>query len=360
MADTIYDFPPTIWQVQDWSFSLVQLLVLCLLVGAVGYLLYVHRDMTPTQSRVTGLVTGFVLAIVFANWLVVNRDASETYRPISLGDYVVATGVLVAALLAAAVLSVSLYRNGGLGEFTVGTAFTMMIVFVFIAILLPSVQSSRGAARRTQCKNNLKQLGLAMHNYHDVHNSFPLAESGGPQDSWRVTLLPYVEQRALFERYNQDHAWDSPENIALASEHVFAFSCPQIPKGRDRNSAGQFLTAYVAPTGKGTVFDGATTTQLKSITDGTSNTLLIMEARGTSIVWSEPRDVGIATNPVSVNEGTNQLDVSDSVLSSYHRGGAQALLADGSVRFVSQNIDPQVLQALVTKAGGEELPEDSW
>ena len=85
---------------------------------------------------------------------------------------------------------------------------------ILVALLLPAVQASREAARRAQCANNLKQIGLAFHNYHDAHKTFPPAyipdKDGKPMHSWRVLILPYLEQQALYKRYNFDEPWDSP------------------------------------------------------------------------------------------------------------------------------------------------------
>ena len=102
-----------------------------------------------------------------------------------------------------------------------------------VALLLPAVQSAREAARRSQCSNNLKQIALAMHNYHDVNGCLPAAyiadKDGKPLHSWRVALLPYLERSDLYERYNFNEPWDSPNNLQVAQQMPEVFRCPSCP-----------------------------------------------------------------------------------------------------------------------------------
>ena len=102
---------------------------------------------------------------------------------------------------------------------------------ILVALLLPAVQAAREAARRMQCTNNLKQIALAMHNYHDVHGSFPAAyiadENGRPMHSWRVALLPYLERSDLYNQYNFNEPWDSPGNLKVAEQLPQTYRCPR-------------------------------------------------------------------------------------------------------------------------------------
>ena len=99
------------------------------------------------------------------------------------------------------------------------------IIAVLIALLLPAVQAAREAARRSQCVNNLKQIGLAMHNYHAQQNKFPGAaitnKQGKPLLSWRVAILPLLDQQGLYEKFKLDEPWDSPHNRALLTSILF-------------------------------------------------------------------------------------------------------------------------------------------
>ncbi|OHB83917.1 MAG: hypothetical protein A2V98_11460 [Planctomycetes bacterium RBG_16_64_12] len=216
---------------------------------------------------------------------------------------------------------------------------------ILVALLLPAVQAAREAARRSQCTNNLKQLALAVHNYHDLYQCFPPAyiadEDGRPMHSWRVLLLPFLEERALYEQYNFDEPWDSPGNQALAGRMPAVYRCPSDapPNASD--------TDYAMIVGPGTLFDGTTVTRFQDVMDGTSNTLLFVEVAGAEIHWMEPRDLDIQALSPQINNPAGP------AIRSYHPGGLNAALCDGSVHFLSESIDPGVLQLLITIADGQ-------
>jgi prepilin-type processing-associated H-X9-DG protein len=216
---------------------------------------------------------------------------------------------------------------------------------VLVALMLPAVQAAREAARRAQCTNNMKQIALAMHNYHDTYNCFPPAyladENGKPMHSWRVLLLPFLEQQALYEQYNFDEPWDSPANQRIAATVLDVYRCPSDPNP----IAPQ--TCYVMIVGPETVSDGTKATSIREITDGTSNTILFIEATGSGIGWTEPRDLDATTITFQVNEPLG------GEIESPHPGGANCAFCDGSVRFLSDFVDPEELRAMSTIAGGE-------
>src|SRR5262249_12243111 len=122
------------------------------------------------------------------------------------------------------------------------------------ALLLPAVQSSRTAARRAQSVNNLKQIALALHNFHSSNGRFPPAGSrdknGNALLSWRVTILPFVEQQALFNEFHMDEPWDSPHNKTLLDKMPMLYAVPGA-------SAGVGMTFYRGFSGKGAFFDPA-------------------------------------------------------------------------------------------------------
>jgi prepilin-type processing-associated H-X9-DG protein len=212
---------------------------------------------------------------------------------------------------------------------------------VAIALLLPAVQAAREAARRAQCVNNMKQIGLAMHNFASATDAFPAAairdKDGKPLLSWRVAILPYLEQGALYNEFKLDEPWDSPHNTALIERMPLIYKCPSRPMATG-------LTPYQVFTGGGALFDGEKGPRFQDITDGTSNTLMVAEAKA-GVPWTKPDDITFdpADAALMAKLGGN------------HTGGFNALFGDGSVRFLKTSIDLGMLRKLVTRAGGEPI-----
>jgi prepilin-type processing-associated H-X9-DG protein len=231
----------------------------------------------------------------------------------------------------------------------IGIALVCVVLGVFVcggilvALLLPAVQAAREAARRSQCNNNLKQIGLALQTYNDIYGTFPPAyipdANGKPMHSWRVLILPFMEQKSLYDRYNFDEPWDGPNNRQLSAMIPASYHCPADPAGTSTN--------YAVITGPGTMFDGETAATGMSITDGTSNTIMVVETTA-GMNWMEPRDLDLNTMTLQVN-------ASPAEISSHHPGGANILFADGHTTFLQQSILAQVLRALITKAGDEPI-----
>lgn len=296
------------------------------------------------------------------------------------------------------------------------------IIAILISLLLPAVQQAREAARRTQCKNNLKQIGIAMHNYHDIHNMFPCGLSGSVDDNfgfdddgygWGVMLLPMIEQTNLYQALPMTPTWQGEHTgttessgigfvpgaanygplrthfnlfgtIIPGSDTVLkAYRCPssalpdRIPsvysQGRvsydyatDRpHAVGLAVTDYKMSGGFGDRGFGAKprdlyfagrnfNTRIRDITDGTSNTIAIAESAypgrsGNELpTWlsgvNSDENTLIKTQfPSTINAGTSPTDFAaatdDDSPFSWHVGGAQFLFADGSVRFLSENLD---------------------
>lgn len=213
---------------------------------------------------------------------------------------------------------------------------------VLIALLLPAVQAAREAARRAQCANNMKQIALALHNYHDTFHTFPPAytvdAAGNRLHSWRTLILPFLEQGVLYSQLKLDEPWDSPHNRAFHGQVVPTYSCPSSP-----NVKGVCYAAIVGPE---TMFPGDGCLRLSQITDGTSNTIMVVEVQPTNRSWMEPVDLESDQMLHAINSGPSEIG-------SKHVGGAQVALADGSVRFLSTSISPETLQALITAAGND-------
>ncbi|HVJ85085.1 MAG TPA: DUF1559 domain-containing protein [Caulifigura sp.] len=235
------------------------------------------------------------------------------------------------------------------------TVAALAVAFVAMPFTLPARVAAREAWKRTRCKDSLKQLGLIFRNVADGHGGFPPAESGEPPRSWRVELLPFMDQGDLRRRYDDQSPWDHPRNEPVAKSPPSLLTCPQNFNPNDSNGRG--FTAYAAVTGEHAATDRTSVTPWKKISDGLASTILLMEACGQEIVWTEPRDVDLAKTPIGINLNGRTPTTSPGVGSSYHDGGCQVVLADGSVRFISQNIDPATLKKLLTADDGEDVGE---
>lgn len=214
---------------------------------------------------------------------------------------------------------------------------------VAIALLLPAVQAAREAARRAQSVNNLKMIGLALHNHHEAKRSLPpgytTTKDGKPGLSWRVHLLPYLEEQALYQEFHLDEPWDSEHNRKLIERIPAVYVSPNYagPRGK---------TNYLGIGGEKGLLGGAKAFRFPDVSDGTSNTIMAVEANNASAVeWTKPDP--FVPDPDQPTSG----------LTGLRPGGFNALFADGSVRFLSENIDAATLKALFTRDGGEVVGE---
>ncbi|WP_237228423.1 DUF1559 domain-containing protein [Rubinisphaera sp. JC750] len=315
------------------------------------------------------------------------------------------------------------------------------IIAILVALLLPAVQQAREAARRSSCKNNLKQFGLALHNYHDVFNMFPLgvsvkwSSSGTPSSNFytnaNASLLPYFEESALKDLYNDEVAWEQ-QSAQVASTIVSSFICPsnagaEIMSFPELALLGSFpvgtefgITTYLYSKGshKGWcmnpgsmgqqvgMFDTNLSTRFRDLVDGATNTIAMGEGgTGTQFQLCTGQNCTTPVSPVrpavqawmiaqpnsttyqagglaatasifgSTADQMNKPVTTDTLIDdgavnncaaaghatsnyrSYHDGGAQFLLGDGSVRFISENIDRTTFNELATRAGGEVVGE---
>ncbi len=317
------------------------------------------------------------------------------------------------------------------------------IIAILIALLLPAVQQAREAARRTQCKNNMKQLGLALHNYHDTHNCFPFAFMVGGDfniSTWGIMLLPYLDQAPLYNRWNSCcpafneavAVFPAPiiqQNLQVIQTPLEVFKCPSTAEadvhnyGLPANAGGPGVPPFnmnwrasrsdYAPTGGirgvyaniayanfpggtsgnrggflepvGLLDPGNTVTRFRDIIDGTSNTFALGERVGGSNVYRKKRvDTAMtaAAGPAqggawgdflsgdhwpngSLYDGTgdggpcviNCTNLRSRGHMSFHDGGAQFLMGDGAVRFISESVAAQTFAGLYTRAKGEVVGE---
>ena len=212
---------------------------------------------------------------------------------------------------------------------------------------IPAVDSARTAASRAKSINNLKQLGLAMHNHVSVYGYYPRqaihGRDGRPFLSRRVALLPYLQQIPLYNKFKLDEPWDSPHNKALLKYMPLVYM-----PAEDRPSIEPYTTFYQVFVGTngpvGPMFEPSPRFQLRvaGCTDGTSGTLLIAEG-GTAVPWTKPEDL-----PYDPGKSLP-------ALGGVFKDGAAAAFADGSVKFLTRDVDEETIRALITRNGGEPI-----
>lgn len=211
-----------------------------------------------------------------------------------------------------------------------------------MAQLSEGLKRAHGAATRVTSMNNLKQIVLGMHNHHDTFLKFPARASRSPEKksllSWRVKILPFVEGAALYDQFKHDEPWDSPHNKALIAKMPRVFASPLAPP----ELAAEGKTTYVVPVAPKSIFAGDEALSIRDIVDGTSNTVIVVEALPEkAVIWTKPDDLEIDDKaPLTGLAGSP-------------REAFLAAFADGSVRTFPDSIDLTVFRALLTKDGGE-------
>jgi len=275
------------------------------------------------------------------------------------------------------------------------------IIGILIALLLPAVQAAREAARRVQCSNNFKQVGLALHNYHTAHRSFPAGmlylRTSTAAFGWAAYILPYVEQQRVYEMIDFEGAnsYFTPGGTREAGEsRVETYLCPSDPQGGELVSCCSWddpnTLEDCRQTNMGAVMDSYDRynwytdrlsfdevdgmfafergCKIRDVVDGTSKTLMIGELTGAG-PGTNSAHFWITHNIISTRDGINgpwtvpgggSFRFYDAGFSSFHPGGCHFAMADGSANFFSENIHHDVLVALTTRAGGETFSSDDY
>jgi prepilin-type N-terminal cleavage/methylation domain-containing protein/prepilin-type processing-associated H-X9-DG protein len=290
------------------------------------------------------------------------------------------------------------------------------IIAILIGLLLPAVQKVREAAGRATCSNNLKQIGLALHNYENQSKGFPPSRTTGTlvgapwfprQHSWTAALLPYIEQNNVYKQYDYTVDWNHPNNYNAVRIQVALFNCPSFPNGlrTDSSIAANPACGDYSVINAIKIFVGVNCfgyigitdpddprlvgalirdkrTRITDIRDGTSNTIMVAEDTGRPTwyaaggvpmdpaLWqSPPKEGGWADPgaPFSIDganangtvPGSYSLNcTNNSEIYSFHSGGANVSMADGSIRFLKSTINLCSLAAISTRNGGELVPAD--
>lgn len=228
--------------------------------------------------------------------------------------------------------------------YTALTGGILLLGLIIVPAVLPPVEQSRDAARRSTSKNNLKQIGLAIHLYDDRHDLLPAGSietaAGQPGHSWLTAMLPYLEQWNLHQQIDFNKAWNDPANQGPFQQLINVYHNPKIQETVSPD--GYALSSYQ---GNQLVLQPNQGTRISEIRDGVSNTIFAAEAGEDFKAWGDPANL---TNP-------SQMFATGK--SNPYTGGKHVLFGDGRVQFLSELTDPAVLKALSTPAGGEEIGE---
>ncbi len=250
------------------------------------------------------------------------------------------------------------------------------IIGLLVAILLPAIQSARESARRTHCQNNLKQVGIALHLYHNIRRELPVGcvekritstKPDGRQHAWSSAILPHIEEESLWKQIDFSAAYDGPANRLAAAQVISVYVCPSVSRqapGREVNHVsnpvswanadsyrgaaidygGIYGAAQMAPSANG-VFLYDRSIKLADVTDGTSHTLAVAEDSGRGWLmhgeWINGENIYDVGGPINRQQ--------DNEIWSDHPGGAMVLWCDGSVQFMNEDIELSVLRAACSR-----------
>jgi len=216
-------------------------------------------------------------------------------------------------------------------------------VAAIVQTVVPPIQAARDAAKRVQSKNNLREIALALLNYKSEHGHFPPSvlydKNTGTPYSWRVAILPYMEQNEIYKQYRFNEPWDSKNNKKVLESRPMQLLSPTEPTSTN--------TAYFALLGPETAFPKGEVLDLTKFTDGTSDTILVVEAKR-NVPWTKPEDI-----PYSSDKPLPKLG-------GWFKGVFNTAFCDGSVHQLSEDIAPKTLRSLIERADGNAVDRQEF
>lgn len=223
---------------------------------------------------------------------------------------------------------------------------TLAATALIIALLLPNVRHGRGAMRRTHCRNNLKQIALALHNYAEVYGAFPplytVDENGRPLHSWRTLILPHFDQQQIEQHVDLTKPWDHPDNAEALATVVPAYQCPS-------STSLPYHTAYMAVVSPDGFFRPAQPRNRADLDEHNGAATVIVEAPAAHAVpWMAPHDI-TEDALLAIDENTEL----------HHAGGFYALSAHGAVRFLGVDLPPSERRNLLKFIPSDGLEADA-
>ncbi len=235
----------------------------------------------------------------------------------------------------------------------------VLIVIVLVSFVWKASQLIETGSYHPHCANSLKQIGLALHNYHEANGCFPppyiADQNGTPMHSWRVLLLPYLDEHELFAKYDFKEPWNGPHNSKLANQMPVWFGCPdqkvRLPGTRQWTTS---TTNYLALVGPRAAFQAGRPRKRSEFKDDPGFTLMVVEVTDPEVNWMEPRDIDVSKGPVSLTGAVHKRD--NGLWSTVT--GTYVMYADGSVRLLPSTTPANMIRGLITIDGGEPHPKN--